>query len=245
MRKEPSRLGSVILGFSLLGLLAVLIILFGARLGLWEPIVGFQLARTYMNPIAYSILGLGVVGCIYQLVVSNRCGAIKSAFAGLVGLALLAPVIISSVMPAQSFPPIHDITTNTNNPPAFLVLDKSRKGAKNSLVYGGAEVAEMQKKAYADIAPIQTSKTAQQAFSESLRVANEMGWEIVAQDENALRFEASARTPVFQFVDDVVVTVTTEGSASRVDIRSVSRIGRSDRGANAARIREFIETFDQ
>lgn len=158
---------------------------------------------------------------------------------------MLAPVIISSVKPAQSFPLIHDITTNTNNPPAFLVLDESRKGAKNSLVYGGAEVAEMQKKAYADIAPIQTSKTAQQAFSESLRVANEMGWEIVAQDENALRFEASARTPVFQFVDDVVVTVTTEGSVSRVDIRSVSRIGRSDRGANAARIREFIETFDQ
>jgi len=90
---------------------------------------------------------------------------------------LLAPVIISSVKPAQSFPLIHDITTNTNNPPAFLVLDESRKGAKNSLVYGGAEVAEMQKKAYADIAPIQTSKTAQQAFSESLRVANEMGWE--------------------------------------------------------------------
>ncbi len=81
--------------------------------------------------------------------------------------------------------------------------------------------------------------------SASLRVASEMGWEIVVQDEGALRFEASASTPVFQFVDDVVVTVTSEGSASRVDIRSVSRIGRSDRGANAARIREFIETFDQ
>ncbi|WP_413699466.1 DUF1499 domain-containing protein [Psychromonas sp. KJ10-10] len=70
-----------------------------------------------------------------------------------------------------------------------------------------------------------------------------MEWEIVAQDDNNLRFEASARTPLYRFVDDVVVVVTPEGNASRVDIRSVSRIGRGDRGVNANRIREFMKAF--
>jgi uncharacterized protein (DUF1499 family) len=70
-----------------------------------------------------------------------------------------------------------------------------------------------------------------------------MGWEIVAQDADKLRFEATARTPVYQFADDIVVVVTAVNDASRVDIRSVSRVGRSDRGVNAARIREFVQAF--
>ncbi|MDB4837762.1 DUF1499 domain-containing protein, partial [Marinomonas sp.] len=83
----------------------------------------------------------------------------------------------------------------------------------------------------------------EKAFLEALRVAEVMGWELVVEDMDAFRFEASARTPLYQFIDDVVVVVTATDTGSRVDIRSVSRIGRGDRGVNAARIRKFVKEF--
>ena len=70
-----------------------------------------------------------------------------------------------------------------------------------------------------------------------------MGWEIVAADPDRLRFEATARTSVFYFADDVVVVVTPQEDGSRVDMRGVSRVGRSDQGVNAARIRDFQRRF--
>jgi uncharacterized protein (DUF1499 family) len=76
-----------------------------------------------------------------------------------------------------------------------------------------------------------------------LEVAGEMGWEIVATDPTRHRFEATARTSVFYFADDIVVAVTPAANGSRVDMRGVSRVGRSDQGINAARIRTFQQQF--
>ncbi len=244
MSHHSSRVGTVLLMSALFAVLALGLMLFGARFGLWEPIVGFGLIRTYMNPVAYGVIGLGVAGLIYQLVTRNRSGAVKAGVTCLVGVGILAPMIYVQVQPSVSFPPIHDITTDTGTPPVFIVLDDNRAGAKNTLVYGGPGVATQQHKAYPDIAPIQSSKSAPAAFAEALRVGKAMGWEIVAEDPSGLRFEATARTPIYRFVDDVVVVVTSVGSASRIDIRSVSRIGRGDRGVNAARIREFMKAFE-
>jgi uncharacterized protein (DUF1499 family) len=244
MSHNSSRVGTVLLMAAIFAVLAVGLMMFGARFSLWEPIVGFGLIRTYMNPIAYGVIGLGVTGLIYQFAMRNRSGAVKALITCLVGAGLLAPMIYGQVQPSVSFPPIHDITTDTNNPPVFMVLDDNRAGAKNTLVYGGPEVAAQQHKAYPDIAPIQSNKPAPAVFAEALRVGKALGWEIVAQDPGGFRFEATARTPVYRFVDDVVVVVTSVGSASRIDIRSVSRIGLGDRGVNAARIREFIEAFE-
>ena len=243
MSNNSSRLGTVLLIAAIVAALVIGLMMFGARFGLWEPIVGFGLIRTYMNPIAYGVISLGVVGLIYQLVMRNSSGAVKAGIASLIGVALLSPMIYGQIKQPVRLPPIHDIATDTSNPPKFMVLDDSRVGAKNTLVYGGAEVAALQKKTYPDIAPIQSNKSAPEAFAEALRVGNAMDWEIVAQDSNDLRFEASARTPIYRFVDDVVVVVTAVDSGSRIDIRSVSRIGRGDRGVNAARVREFIKAF--
>lgn len=242
---NSSRLGTVQLIVAIFAVLSIGLMMFGARFGLWEPIVGFSLVRTYMNPIGYGVLGFSIVGLIYQLTTRNRSGAIKTAIASLVGIGLLAPMIFGQIQTPVRFPPIHDISTDTNNPPTFLVLDDNRTGAINTLVYGGSEVAKQQIKAYPDIAPIQSNKPASAAFTEALRVGKAMGWEIVAQDRSQLRFEATARTLVYRFIDDVVVVVTTVESGSRIDIRSVSRIGRSDRGVNAARIREFVNNFER
>ena len=243
MSSKSSRLGTALLIVALIAILVVALMMCGARFGFWEPIVGFGLVRTYLNPIAYGVVGLGVLGLIYQLATRNSTGAVKAGIASLVGVVLLAPMIYGQIQPPVRYPPIHDISTDTNNPPIFLVLDDKRAGAKNTLVYGGAEVAAQQKKTYPDIAPIQSDKSASAAYSEALRIGKAMGWEIVAQDPNGLRFEATDRTPVYRFVDDIVVVVTPEENSSRIDIRSVSRVGRSDKGVNAARIREFIAAF--
>lgn len=245
MNTTSSRLGTVLLLVAISAVLIIGLMMFGARFGFWEPIVGFRLIRAYMNPVAYAVLGLGVVGLVYQIATFNLSGAVKAGITSLIGVGLLAPMIYGQLQPPVSYPPIHDITTDTSNPPQFIVLDDNRAGAKNTLVYSGPEVAAEQNKAYPDIAPIQSNKSAPEAFSEALRVGKAMGWEIVGQDPTALRFEATARTSVYRFVDDIVVVVSPVDSASRIDIRSVSRVGLGDRGVNAARIREFTEAFER
>lgn len=248
MKKQSSRLGTVLLVIAVVAVVVVGTMMFGAKLGLWQPIVGFGLVRSYMNPIAYGLVGLGILGLTYQKVqhkmMANRCGAIKSALTALIGLAMLAPTLYGKINPPMRLPPIHDISTNTVTPPEFIVLDDNRVGARNTLVYGGPEVAALQKKFYSDISPIESGLSAAEAFNEALRVADVMGWELVAQDVESLRYEATTRTSVYGFVDDVVVVVTPVGDASRIDIRSVSRIGRGDRGVNADRVRAFIKTFE-
>lgn len=243
---RTSRIGTLLLVIAFTALIAVTVMIFGARLGLWDPIVGFGYIRNYLNPIGFCVLGLSTLGLISQLLTRNRAGAVKSSIAALIGLGLIAPMIHGKVQPAQRAPAIHDITTNTVNPPEFVILDDTRQGAKNSLVYAGGKVAAIQKKAYPYIKPIQTSLSAADAYRKALGIAKDKGWKIVAQEQEALRFEATAQTAFFGFMDDVVVVVTTISSEeSRVDIRSVSRIGRSDRGVNAARIVEFTERFNQ
>ena len=239
MTNNYSRLGTTLLAGAILAVLAIGLIMFGARLGFWEPIVGFGMIRNYMNPIGYAVAGLAALGFIYYLITSNSKGAVKA----LIGVAILSPMIYGKLNPQKRQPPINDITTDTSNPPTFLVLDDSRAGAKNSLVYGGAKVAETQQKLYPGIAPIQSSQSAPEAYAKALSIAKESGWEIVAEDAGALRFEATAITSVYAFMDDVVVVVTALDSGSRVDIRSISRIGRSDKGVNAARVKAFIEAF--
>lgn len=244
MKKQTSSwLGTLILTVAIVALAAVFLVLLGARFGLWEPIVGFGLIRSYLNPLGYGVTALAVCGAI-MLLVQRRAGFVKSLLASLIGLGLLTPMIKDRLSPPPRFPPIHDITTDTANVPAFMVLDDNRAGARNTLEYGGAEVAAQQLQAFPDITPIQSHQSATASYIRSLEVARAMGWQIVAEDAQGLRFEATARTPVFQFVDDVVVVVTAlADEASRVDIRSVSRIGRGDRGVNAARVRAFTEAF--
>lgn len=243
MTNNYSRLGTTLLAGAILAVLAIGLIMFGARLGFWEPIVGFGMIRNYMNPIGYAVAGLAALGFTYYLITSNSKGAVKALIATLIGVAILSPTIYGKLNPQKRQPPINDITTDTSNPPTFLVLDDTRAGAKNSLVYGGAKVAETQQKLYPGIAPIQSSQSAPEAYAKALSIAKESGWEIVAEDAGALRFEATAITSVYAFMDDVVVVVTALDSGSRVDIRSISRIGRSDKGVNAARVKAFIEAF--
>ena len=135
---------------------------------------------------------------------------------------------------------IHDITTDTENPPQFVALRALRLTTFNGPEYAGVKVAALQKAAYPDIAPRIMVEPPARAFERALQAAREMGWQIVASVAEEGRIEATATTRWLRFKDDVVVRVTRDGGGSRIDVRSKSRMGRSDLGANAKRIREYF-----
>ncbi len=240
---KKSKFATITLLLALLGAVTAAMFVFGAQLGLWEPITGMQYSRQGNDPIGYAICALSIVCLIYVLGRKDRSGVAKPIMGLVLGLMVLSPTIINKINPPQRFPPIHDISTDTVNPPVFTFLDDNRPGARNTLVYGGAEVAAHQESAFPDIAPIITGLAPAEAFDQAIATAQTLGWDIVAQDDDALRFEASDKTPFFAFIDDIVVVVSEDDAGSRVDLRSVSRVGRGDRGQNAKRVRGFINAF--
>jgi uncharacterized protein (DUF1499 family) len=145
---------------------------------------------------------------------------------------------------AQRVPPIHDITTDTGNPPAFVAILPLRADASNPPEYGGEEVAAQQRAAYPAIQPVSTALPPDQAFEEARATAQDQGWEIVAAVPAEGRIEATDTTFWWGFKDDVVIRIAPEASGSRVDIRSKSRVGIGDVGTNAARIEAFLKELE-
>jgi uncharacterized protein (DUF1499 family) len=141
---------------------------------------------------------------------------------------------------AARVPAIHDITTDTEDPPRFLAVLALRQGAPNSAEYDGPAVASQQQAAYPDIRPVTLRGTSQEVFTRTLRAAEAMGWDIVAADQAEGRIEATDTTFWFGFKDDIVVRIRSKGDESVIDVRSVSRVGKSDVGTNAERIRAYV-----
>ena len=241
-----SKLNDMILSIALLAISAAAIMVFGSSLGFWEPIVGFGASRQYNDYLGWGVVAISILGIIYNIVKNNEGShIIKPLFALVLGLIILSSTIMSFFVTPVRYPPIHDITTNVVNPPEFVFLDDNRPGAKNTLVYGGEDVAKQQLKAFPEIKPIISTLSPDKAYEKALNIASSMGWEIVNMDSTLYHFESTARTRFFNFADDVVVQVVKIDNGSRVDIRSVSRIGRSDRGVNAQRILAFTEQFEK
>jgi uncharacterized protein (DUF1499 family) len=156
----------------------------------------------------------------------------------LVAAAFATP--IAKVRQAARVPRIHDITTDTERPPQFVAVAPLRAGAPNQIAYGGPEIASQQRSAYPRVQPLTLPVPPNQAFDRALAAARAMGWEIIASDPTAGRIEATDTTLWFGFKDDVVVRVEAAPGGSRVDVRSLSRVGLSDVGTNAARIEKYL-----
>lgn len=148
-------------------------------------------------------------------------------------------------------PPIHDISTDLEDPPQFHAVLALRRaaGAVNSPDYvrkaetptGVIDVPEAQRRAYPDIVPLMVELPADKTFDLAERAAVAMPWTIDAMVPAAGRIEATATTTYFGFEDDVVIRVRPAGTASVVDVRSESRIGVGDVGTNAARVRNYLD----
>lgn len=244
--KHPRRSTSLIAasGFvvSLVAILAVMGSGVGTRLGWWEFRAGFRILRwgAYQG-IVGTALSLG--GAVLARPGRGRRGWVLAV----IGIALGA---LSFGVPghwsriAKRVPMIHDITTDTQDPPRFVAILPLRKDASNSAEYGGPEIAGKQREAYPDIRPLEVGFPPARAYERALAAARRMGWQVVHASAPDGRIEAVATTRWFGFKDDIVIRIAARAEGgSRVDIRSASRVGMSDLGTNAHRIRTFRNTF--
>ena len=226
----------------LLGAIAALLLLAagpGTRFDLWGYRTGFQLMRW----AAFAGLGAAALAAVMLLLPRTRRSGI-ALLLGALGLGLGAAFVPwYALQQARALPPIHDITTDTGRPPQFVAILPLRAGAPNPAAYGGVDVARAQVGAYPDLRTRRMDATRADAFNRALQVARDLGWEIVAADAAAGRIEATDTTFWFGFKDDVVVRVEADGAGSRIDVRSVSRVGVGDVGANARRIRAYLQAL--
>lgn len=221
-----------------------------ALLGLAGLAAGIYGVRTGALPLGLALgFGLGgglllsmiaVVSGLFSLAIGDSK---QTAFIAMILGAALAYLPLTQALKAGSVPPIHDISTDTDDPPAFFAVTPLRKkaNASNPAEYAGAETAAKQKEAYPDIVPVTMDGPPDQAFAKALAAAKAMpDWEIIDSDPAGGRIEATATSRFMGFKDDVVIRIRAEGAGSRIDIRSKSRVGRSDVGANAERIRAYV-----
>ncbi len=209
----------------------------GTRLELWHFRTGFMLMRwaTFLG------LGAAAVAVLLLLVSRTRRGhAMTLIFGTVLGLAAAAPPLLAAYR-GKAVPFIHDISTDTTRPPEFVAILPLRADAPNPAAYGGPEIAAAQASGYPDLHAQILDVAPAEAFQRVEKIARDMGWAIVAADAATGRIEATDTTFWYGFKDDIVIRIEAEGEASRIDIRSVSRVGKSDVGKNAARIRAFIK----
>ena len=183
-----------------------------------------------------------------------RAGSV--AIALIVALALFG-YLLSQFVRATGVPPIHEISTDLADPPAFVKIRSLRAAVPdvNPVDYvveqrsgsdgGTLNVPDAQRKSYPDIQPLTLDLSAADAFARAETVARDLGWEIQESAAAEGRLEATATTTFFGFKDDVVVRVRSEAGGSRIDIRSKSRVGLGDAGANAARVRAFLAAMQK
>ena len=208
---------------------------YGARFGAWDYRFGFQLIRWSL----YAALATTAIVVVFLLIPRLRAGQFRALVTALAISAGVAFFPWYWFQTARAAPPINDITTDTENPPAFVAIIPLRAGAPVPATYPGEATATAQHRAYPDIRPLELAVPPATAYARALVAAKAMGWQIAATDEGAGHIEATATTPWFGFRDDVVVRVTATAAGSRIDVRSVSRVGKSDLGVNATRVRTY------
>lgn len=199
-----------------------------ALLALLEGIGGYALARAKGYSKAGRVLALPLIGTL-------ACG--------------IAWYVPSTFQPSEgeTFPPIHDVSTNLEDIPQYVAVLPLRAQAPNSVVYGNSpnmtpeRNAQLQRDAYPDLVPKVYDVDVQAMFERSLAAVEMMGWELVDANASEGRIEATATTFWLRFKDDVVIRIRPQGEGSVVDARSLSRVGGGDVGANAKRLRRFFE----
>ena len=162
---------------------------------------------------------------------------------GLVILLVPLVTVAGNRRQARGLPSIHDITTDTADPPLYIDAVRRRVPGENAVDYAGDALARQQQAAYPDLRPLVVDEPVEAVFARALAAVQGLGWEIVGQDAAAGRIEATDTTFWFGFKDDVVVRIRPDGARTRVDVRSASRVGLGDVGTNARRIRTLLATL--
>jgi hypothetical protein len=226
---------------------AALIAAVGAGQGLWH----FRAGLTTLRYAFYAAAG-GAVVALLALLVARRTGKLVlinlAALVVAVGFLLYAGSLAQT---AYSVPPIHDVTTNLADMPVFTRLTVREDNYKSVEKTDRADLrplapqqrwAVLHREAYGDLRTVRVPWTPAETVQRAERLARDRGWEIARADPQAGEIEATATSLFFRFRDDVVLRArpAANGGGSDVDMRSISRVGGSDVGMNAKRIRSFL-----
>jgi hypothetical protein len=197
----------------------------GVRAGLWPFRVGFGMFAGAM------LTGMAAIGAAsIALAVPRLRHPKRMLIAALLLGAASAAMPLEHLRRVKTLPYINDITTDSQTPPQFSPPKPYE-----------AHFAELQGIGYPQLRALELAVPPIQAFARARDALQAMGLVIVAADERQGTVEAVATTPWFGFKDDVAVRVSPAGAGSRIDVRSKSRLGRSDLGTNAKRIQELLD----
>ena len=224
----------------LLAALSLALVLGGmaaAHFGLTSPFVGFRLFGLgfLLAPLGQI---LGAVGLLRTRKGADPGGRAAS-WTGLVLSSAVVLSVLAAALPAARLPAINDITTDLDDPPQFVHAAREAAHRGRDLSHPGEQTARAQRAAYPDLAPIELDVPPEEAFRRAVAAAEALGWTLVHRDPDAGALEASDTSAIFRFVDDIAVRIRPAPGGSVVDVRSKSRDGRGDLGANARRIRRF------
>jgi hypothetical protein len=210
----------------------------------------------FPTPVAVNLFAVGVAGgglavlvgliAMIQIWRKGYGGAGSAAFGVLLPFIALAWPL--TYVPAYlNLPPINDVSTDFASPPQFLALAKQRKGESARVAYPGGPFAAAQQKAYPELRSFVIDRPAAEAFELVEEAVRKLKWRVAASEPPVTGrgakpgvLEATDTTLVAGFTDDVVVRVEGSVNRSRIDVRSASRYGVHDLGANATRVRRFF-----
>lgn len=210
----------------------------GTRFGLWPFTVGLLL-------LAVSMLGSLLIQIINAIWLYRKPAAGTKTALRYASLFALPPLVLVAMVlrgDGTGGAAIHNISTDLENPPQFIAAIEQRGENSNPLAYT-PQIAAIQKAHFPAVSSLQSTLAPVDAFAQAVVTAQTMGWSIYAQDQEAGRIEAVDTTFWFGFKDDIVIRIQATENGSVIDLRSVSRVGRSDLGANAQRILDYQAQF--
>ncbi len=233
---RKSRLASLSLAMGVLAVVLPVLGALGTRMGLWSFGVGLLLAPV---GLLFAIIGL-VLGSI-ALPRLRRAGAPLGGVAAGAGLSALVLLYLGgATLSGFSVPPIHNVSTDIADPPAFTTAASLRGDGDNPLSYDSETIGPIQREFYPELTSLVTQLPRDQVYELAREVLVDMGLELTREAPEQGEIEAVATTFWFGFKDDVAVRLRETDAGTRMDVRSVSRVGVSDLGANADRISEII-----
>lgn len=243
-RPRGGRWPSVLAGLAILLIIAAAIMMAAAGPAYRGELISLGEAFNLLRNGVYTAGGAVAVSIIALLIGMLARHFTSTLLASLVIIAAAALLFVpwQHWQRAQEVPAIHDITTDTQNPPAFEALADARQAAPNAVDYPGETTAQQQLAAYPNIKPLVLAETPQTVLAAAQAEAEEAGWRIARISDNHI--EATATTRWFGFEDDIAIRLTEVENAVQVDMRSASRLGASDVGTNAARINKFLSALE-
>lgn len=237
---KPGLLAKFVFTVGLIALAALPVGSLGCRFGLWGFTTGLAIVSSGIV-LATIVLVLGIATLVFAYTrrrTADRMPALIGLAASVVVLALMAPQYMS-----LSLPMTNDVATDRDDPPTFEHLAANREPGANFLDYTEEE-ARVQAEGYPDLVGIRAAGDTDEHFEKSVAIARALGWDVVSEDADTGRVEAIATTFWFGFEDDLVIRVRRKDDESVVDLRSASRVGLHDLGANAERVRAFVELWN-